>query len=402
MAPTREKIIKHQTPLALPPMRHLCISEVLISWQQQNYNSTIHLRLNKTHIHPTILSIKLHPSSVLWGIQTIKRSWPATTNWEDLSVTPPYDFPRKNATPSVSCRPSWAFLPCRIFAAYWVDLHWIAGCDQNLARFLGVGVLLTCQNSTLTKDLEKWCLSQFLLNSTEDISVWRIKVSGSEVRVEIQVWCWSNTIGWPRTWSGSFKLQWRHQSAWYTPSCSWAAFGLQETTVPTKGLGKRNHEGGYECIFATKNKVDPKVGIFAIICACIKTRVCVYICNKLINMLHQTIWLYMLHEWLWCSNLVAQGIYAKIHPTSQECVKLYKTNFDKTEGSGLFPRAFKVLPFHSPESKTCNTGMCMYTYVFLISGYILVHHKYIHTSKQTSIYFLTQSLNLNCIYIYNH
>lgn len=170
-----------------------------------------------------------------------------------------------------------AFLPCRIFAAYWVDLHWTAGCDQNLAHFLGVGVLLTCQNSTLTKYLKKWYLSQFLLNSTEDISVWRIKVSGSEVRVEIQVWCWSNTIGWPRTWSGSFNLQWRHQSAWCTPSCSWAAFGLQETTVPTKGLGKRNHEGGYECIFATKNKVGPKVGIFAIICACIKTRVCVCI-----------------------------------------------------------------------------------------------------------------------------
>ena len=219
-----------------------------------------------TYIQPSNLSIKLHPSSVLWGIQTIKRSRPATTNWEDLSVTPPYDFPGFHATPSV-CRPgslpslqnfrsllSWSPLNC-----------WLR---SKSGAFFGVGVLLTCQNSTLTKYLEKWCLSQFLLNSTEDISVWHIKVSGSEVRVEIQVWCWSNTIGWPRTWSGSFKLQWRHQWAWYTPSCSCAAFGLQETAVPTKGLGKRNHEGGYECIFATKNKVGPKVGIFVTICAC--------------------------------------------------------------------------------------------------------------------------------------
>lgn len=64
MAPTREKIIRHQTPLALPPMRHLCISEVLISWQQQNYNSTIYLRLNKTHIHPTIQPFHQAPSKL--------------------------------------------------------------------------------------------------------------------------------------------------------------------------------------------------------------------------------------------------------------------------------------------------------------------------------------------------
>lgn len=57
-----------------------------------------------TYIQPSNLSIKLHPSSVLWGIQTIKRSRPATTNWEDQSVTPPYDFPGFHATPSV-CRP---------------------------------------------------------------------------------------------------------------------------------------------------------------------------------------------------------------------------------------------------------------------------------------------------------
>ena len=173
MAPTRERIIK--TPPGPAPMSHLCISGVLIflttTKLQLDY---LQLKKKNTNIQPSTLSnlsipyIKLSTSWVQGNSN--HQQGPASYNQLGRPIcNSTYDGSPENAMYPPT-RQVGAFLPCRICAAYWVDLHWIAGCDQNLAPKNGVVDLPEVLLDSYKRCRNKWCFfNQFLLNSTVQI-----------------------------------------------------------------------------------------------------------------------------------------------------------------------------------------------------------------------------------------